>query len=439
MAHNAETRQQRATRKFDEQQRAHMDKVDADNMTATLRALLNLDTTKAREIIKNPRGIKSLMETERGLVCLYVMHAIVLALISEDCDTILNEMSDDNIAILRTCVSIAKKTPRGDPIAIKDTEAKRLESKKSGLTKLSDGKTREMTQHEKWENEFMLKSLEICKKVSDEAFWQDSITQLDKWADKIDTFKRKEVLLETQDTLLTIKEVADKLGTTPGKVYNHISRCLTGKNQADAAKINELFVFKDIKDGKKQVSGLRESCFEEYKKLFGKIRPYNRKPQEVKEPTNAEPKETVVAQAPVAQPQKDGLLGVTALHAFLGGLYKLLDEAKAELEAANNDYTKTFDALGKASNQVGRSMLIAQLGVANTAISNAQSKVDDLEKRINDGNAALKAKENADQAASVAKENLDKAKKELDDAKKAQQDADAIIAAILANTNTTQK
>ena len=429
MAHSAETKKQRATRELYEQQRAYMDKVDADNITATLRALLNFDTAKAREIIKNPRGIKSLMDTQHGLVCLHAMHAVALALVSEDCDTILNEMSDADIAVLRECISIAKKIHRGDPNNIKTFEAKRLESRESGLKTLSDGQTCEMTQHEKWENEVMLKSLEICKKVSDEAFWQDSITQLDKWGNKIDNFKREKVLLKPQDTLLKITQVAEKLDTTPKKVYQHISRCLNGKNKNVAAKIKELFEFKDIK-GRERISGLHESCFEEYKKLFGQIRPYNRKPKAVENKPAVQPKTT----------QKAGImLRVTALRTFLDGLVALLNEAKAELTAAKNDYNKTLGDLGQESDPEKRSKLIEQLAYTNTAIANAQSKVADTEKRLNNGTVALQAKENADRAASAAQVNLDKAKKELNDAKKAQKDADAMIATILANTRTPQK
>jgi len=462
---------------LESQERVYADHNDAALLMGVLDALEGVQKEKAQDIlVNNPGPLLSLSKPKFAgtaltspLTCPYALHAVIVPLVGSDYTAIVNTMEDHNIRILSDCIDIAKKQLRPSNFVL-DT-IKKLESEvetHKATSLVTDGlgnvvtTERPLTESELICKQRALKSKKVevqfmlNKDRPNEDIWTETVEELDKLSAVVDAVmlergidksapmpvatEEKNEVADTEQPIWTIEDLAKALndnGTKASvkKIQGHISRKL--KKPEEAAKIETWFVFKQ---GVQNAQGFRSQYFAMYREMFANIRPYNRKPKEVEKPTDAKPTETVVAQAPVAQPQKvDGLLGVTALRAFLDSLVALLEKAKAELDTPKNNYNKTLSDLGQESDPEKRSELIGQLSQANTAVSNAQSKVDDIKKRLDDGNAALKAKEDADHAASVAQENMDKAKKELDFAKKAQKEADAIISAILANTNTPQK
>ena len=461
------------------QEHVHTDHNDAALLMEVLDALEGVQKERAQGIlVNNPGSLLSLSKPKSAgndaltspLTCPYALHAVIVPLVGSDYKAILDTMEDRNIRILSNCIDIVIKFPRPGNFVLSDIEKLKLEIKNRKATSVKTDYLggiipieRTLTESELIYKQRELRAKEVASQFvfnesrPDSDIWTETIEDLNKLSAAVDaamlergidksapvhtaSAEKEEEATDTEQPIWTINDLAKALNdngieASVKKIQGHISRKL--KKPDEAAKIETWFVFKQ---GVLNAQGFRSQYFAMYQEMFTNIRPYNRKSKEVEKTTEAQTKETVVVQAPVAQPQKvDGLLGITALRTFLDGLVALLNEAKAELDAAKNNYNKTLSDLGQESDPEKRSELIGQLSQANTAVSNAQSKVDDIKKRLDDGNAALKAKEDADHAASVAQENMDKAKKELDFAKKAQKEADAIISAILANTNTPQK
>ena len=414
-------KQRRLDRESAAKQQANMDKKDAEKIRETLDALLNFDSIKAREIIKNPRDIASLMQLNRGLVCIYVMHAVAIALVSENCSEVLNEMSDDDIATLRKCISGAKQLKRPNAALTESAIQERQERRESGKIKLSkNGETRNMTPYEYWENEVMLKSMAIYQKVNAGTFWQDAIDQLQRWTDAIETFERadkmKMKIINTEPVkkvekakvkakkmaklmLLTIKQLSDKLNaagleSTPKKIQHHVERCLA-KGGDIANKIKTWFVFEETaKCAKGFIAD--ENYFEQYKKEFASIRAYHRKPK-------AKQQEPVVAESPKpAEPDTPKtMLDVRAMDAFLTSLIELYEKANDDMEAAKQKRKSIATQINAETDEEKIEKMTNELADINAEVKQHKSVVDQLSRAkalADKKNQALDAKNAAERA-----------------------------------------
>lgn len=239
---NSETKLQKQIRKEGIKQKMFVDSKDTDTINAMFNALLKLDSQTALNLIKKPNLIIGLIDGTHNFKCLYALHAIVITLISSNCADILNDMSDENIATLKKCISIAKKYDQQDVKTLNDQIAQRKK------------KTKGLSAEEQLENRHMIQALCIAAKVNDGLFWADSIKELNKWSTAIDNFvrtprpqKKPEIQTPKQKSseYWTIKQLAQQLGGEKEyNIRNHITPYLKGKK---TGPISDWFVSKDGK------------------------------------------------------------------------------------------------------------------------------------------------------------------------------------------------
>lgn len=187
---NNETKLQKAIRESVIAEQKAIAQNDALEITEILTALQTFDVEKAQELVKKPNALKALIQKENGLVCLYAVHAVMLALIGTDCTSILNDMTDEDIVVLKECISTVNTLPCPTKSSIDSQTNQRIVMKKTGLTIPLDtnGQGRKLSQNELWVNDQMLKLLRIYTSVHD--LWQDSVSELNKWSNAIATFQR---------------------------------------------------------------------------------------------------------------------------------------------------------------------------------------------------------------------------------------------------------
>ena len=447
----AEAKLEKQCEQIDKEMNSHVheDANDAKQLEEILVALKEFNADKARDILQHSISsieylIKPKAKADRltsPLTCKYALHAVLAPLVSEKCHDVLDNMNDEDIQTLKKCISIAKFYPRpsksGNDSDIATTEEK-ISTRKE-ILHVSSGGSVVPVEHALSENQIIvlkreLKVYQLEKEFTEEEnadkkqaseFWSDAIAELDRWFNAIETYKRtskyvplatevlddkkgepkaEKILIKDQDLLLTIKQVAERLGTTPQKVYAHISRCLNGKNQDSAAKVKEYFVF-TTKEGKKQVQALRESCFEEYKKLFASIRKYNRKPKEIEETANAQD---------VAHKT---LLDVKATESTATAIIRLIEIAAqydikhGELESAKNDLTLVQKAMIGQTDPQKVDELANKILAANTVV---KQKTTEFETCVQAKNL-LNKKDSAQTAKAEAEQSLVKATKDLDE------------------------
>ena len=456
-------REQAATRaeeqeKLDQENAVHVlkDEKDAKKLEEILDALEQCDTAKMLDIIKHhPYNIASLIQPKNnawaaahgfeeqltsGLTCPYALHAVLVPLVSEDCDSVLNEMTDYDIGVLKSSIDFALQLSRPSTFVIDEIAKleKELETHR-GIKIVHDGLggSTETTYPLK-EDEFIIKQRELKAKKVEKQFvekkkddnkenknekkhdlWEDACEQLQRWAGAIKVFIRTKPLQVISaepkklkrslklkqkmpmDMLLTIPQLADILKTTPSKIYAHVSRCLNSKNQTVIDKINTWFVFK-IKNGKRQVHAIRESCVKPYSELFAKIRPYNRK--EKSNPAKTAP---VVAKKPANATTKT-LSDLQALAAYADGLVEICNKAKTELDNANKKFADAGARVVKETDAKKRTGLIEKMDKANDAVLAAEKAYNEAFGNLSEAKSLLQAHLDAESALNVVNARIAK-------------------------------
>lgn len=446
----AEAKLEKQCEQIDKEMNSHVheDANDAKQLEEILVALKEFNADKARDILQHSISsieylIKPKAKADRltsPLTCKYALHAVLAPLVSEKCHDVLDNMNDEDIQTLKKCISIAKFYPRpsksGNDSDIATTEEK-INTRKE-ILHVSSGGSVVPIEHALSENQIIvlkreLKVYQLEKEFTEEEntdkkqaseFWSDAIAELDRWFNAIETYKRtskyvplatevlddkkgepkaEKILIKDQDLLLTIKQVAERLGTTPQKVYAHISRCLNGKNQDSAAKVKEYFVF-TTKEGKKQVQALRESCFEEYKKLFASIRKYNRKPKAIEQQPVVQPKVEKTAK-PQNVAHKD-YTDVKAAEAIVKALKAMLEEAIAKTESSKAKRNDIIAQMQNESDTVKFDALTDQVKQVNTEVAEAEKEQEAINFLVEQGKQKIKTVQDAESALLAAQADL---------------------------------
>jgi len=399
------TKQQRLNKEYAAKQQANMDKKDADNICETLDALLRSDPIKAREIIKNPRGIASLMQLHSGPVCIYVMHAVVSALVSENCSDILNEMSNEDIEILNKCISDAKKMKRPEDPIIVSTIRERQERRETGKIKLStNGETRNMTPYEHWENGVMLKSMAIYQKVNTETFWQNAIGQLKRWSDAIETFEREPQQIATElttdaesDELWTMDQLAEFLGIPKAQVIH--------KN---------IFVPTDKKELWFSGNTRSRRFISKYKyeyKTWSDARANENKAKKTVKSTVVKP-----ATKPAKQHSNKTMLDVRAMDAFLVKLVELGEKSRGDMDVAIQKRKSIATQINDETDEEKIEKLTKELTKVNAEVKQHKSVVEQLDRvqsLIDKKNHAQDVKDTAERALSDAEKSFNSVVEEI--------------------------
>ena len=367
-----ETKKQQALRKSAIAEQMNTDKNDADKIIKTLNALLKFDAVKARELIKTPSALRALINKETGLTCIYAMHAIVFTLFDENCANVLNEMTDEDIATLKQCISDAKKLHRPNIDSVKAHKSTRSEMQKNHTIVINPktNETRKMTSHEIWVNDQELKSLSVYGKVYD--WWDDSIVQLDKWSDAIDNFVRTApentpapaVAADVAPVkkLLSTDELMKLFGVKKGifqKVNRQMSKeqdttwftCKRGINRKFRAEFLEQYTawFKSVREQR------NDAC----------VKPATKKPGKI---TN--------------------MLDVKALEAALATIIEMGKNSKEELNTATNIRKAVQDAIFNETDEDKIAKLSAELTHTNDIVKEKKSvyeqfnRANDLYKKL---------------------------------------------------------
>ena len=375
--HKGETRKQQALRKSAIAAQMSRNINDADKITQTLSALLEFNATKARELIKNPCDLRTLINKETGLTCIYAMHAIAFALVGENCAEILNEMTDAGIAILKQCISDAKKIKRPNIDSVEMYRSARLEMQKThkNIINTETGETREMTSHEIWVNDQELKSLFVYTKVYD--WWDDAVVQLDIWSNAIDNF---------------VRTVPEKIEQQPQQMAPAPAPVAT-ESAAPAKKLlstDELMKLLGIKKGKFQQTN-RQMTKEQDTIWFTCRRGVNRKfrVKFLEEYTAWFKSVKVPAQKtsvkPVAkQPRKiSNMLDVKALEAALAAIVEMGKNSGKELNTATSMRKAVQDAIFNETDEDKIAKLSAELTHTNDIVKEKKSVYEQFN-RAND-------------------------------------------------------
>ena len=419
MAHNNETKQQKYARAYVTKQQTNLYKKDADNISTTLNVLSKLDVSGARKLVTNPADIRSLIQRENGFVCLYAMHAIAAVLVNENCPDILNEMTDEDIAILQKCVSIAKQLPHPHTKFISQSEKERLERKHSGRIKLSDDTTRAMTQFEVLENDVMLNSLAIYKKVENEQCWQDALNGLQILTDAIATFKRQSKNQESTglEEIWTIQQLAEKLDVPVYHVYNHVKHQILRSHSSLARKIGQESIdemrnwFICVKEqGTYKRYVFRAKYFDEYKQVFT-----TRRTRSVKTKSKTQKQNT----------KHSTQLDIRVMEVKLAAIIKLCTQAEQELNDAIKKRQSVQNAIGQETDDDKISELSVELVQHNDSVKQKKQIVE----RFKTIKSLYQQQQQAKDAKTSAEHALYDATKSLD----------AINAEIAAMLSTKQK
>ena len=394
------TKQQRALQEALLAKRTQTDKNDADILNKMFDALLHFDKEMARELIVQPKCIKRLItQNMEGLVCFYSLHAIVLALIDDNCSDILNQMTDDDIATLKECITIAMGRERLAPEIIESHILKRKKEMEN------------LKQYEKWVSSCMLQSLTISKEVNTEALWNDSKKQLAIWHDAIENFVRTQPQIpeatktsETNDaqqtTLLTYKQIAQKLGLEKeAAVYDHIVRQIFGSRAEKISKLSTAELdeirkwFVAAKYGSSKRYMLHSEYFDKYQKLFQNRRTRKVSPKHAtrtqKSTTSQTPQQTTSATSQYTQ------LDVKALEKTLAAIVKMGQTAIENADKAVKQRQSIQDAIAKESDDNKIVELSAKLVKQNKEVIQKKSVAEkfktakDLYEKLQQAKASL--------------------------------------------------
>ena len=165
-----------------------------DFLQEFLNGLDGLDSASARGVVKQPQLIKPYLSLRKGcgLPCFYLLHIILLtldltfdkAMVDKGRSEILNEMSDEDIAVLKECIVIAKSKNKYDV---------------AEATKLVENKKRA-------KDPFMLVSAKITLAVAE--LWDDAVRALNAWDNATMNFVRvikpKEIVAPIAQTSETV-------------------------------------------------------------------------------------------------------------------------------------------------------------------------------------------------------------------------------------------
>ena len=256
---------------------------DTDTIKNIFDATSNCKAAKAREILAEPENLKGLLgcNKENNAPCFYALHAlfIVLALRDTDRKVFLNNMTDENIAILRELILIAKQRPLPDK-----------ESLNKVLTTRSTKKLTPTTQ-EYISNQSMILSARLTMDVAD--WWEDATKELDKWLNDINNFKREKISVSIENWW-SLADLAQKLGCKSMGAF-YIKKCeLLKQKSILAAEINSWFAHK----GTKKL--FNPEYFAEFKKLWDETKVPNRS-KISKSKALAKPQKAIKAKAPKAE------------------------------------------------------------------------------------------------------------------------------------------
>lgn len=364
----------------------------------------SLDTKMARELlVTKTYDIFNLAQDneKHELKCFYALHAILLALVSEERNDILNEMSDTNIDILKKCIVIAQKRIRPNTKIVENKRDMRSAEIAMGIAQNS------MVYNG------MIKTAQIALNVN--AFWDEAVTELQKWSDAVNNYQRphlensaekidcmfekqpddnSEVKENTESKeeveLWTTDVLVEKLGCkSRAAFYTKKSEII--KNNADRAdEINGWFIVRWHRPAL-----FKAKFFDELQKLWVKgakqktVKKVKEKVPATKPVVNKEEK-----QKPIKQPKT--LSDVKALEAYIVALQELCDNAGKAVKSSEDAYA---DAMQKATNAkpADRRELLERALNANDKIAEAQATFDEFKQRLDVANKLLQEKKHAEE------------------------------------------
>ena len=375
---------------------------DTDAIKNIFDATSNCKVAKAREILAEPKNLKSLLgcDKENNFPCFYALHAlfIVLALRDTDRKVFLNNMTDENIAILRELILIAQKRPFPDEIALNKM-----------LTTRSAQKLTPNTQ-EYVSNQSMILSARVTLDVV--KWWEEATKELDKWLNDINNFKRENISTSVENWWL-LADLAKKLGCKNINAF-YMKKCeLLKQKPLLAAEINSWFAAK----GPKKL--FNPDCFAEFKALWDPVtfptkakkslskprKPVKavaskaeRKPRKAAKATVVsvveQPKETANAQKPVVkrgrkprqvqEPAKTEnkelktLTDFKAFKEFIDWLAEQNTKAQNDFNTKTVDYESKLDAIREIKDSEQRVELLQQITEANAAVIESEKTFNQI-------------------------------------------------------------
>lgn len=376
--------------------------------------LQSLDTKMARELlVTKTYDIFNLAQDneKHELKCFYALHAILLALVSEERNNILNEMSDAGIDTLKKCIVIAKKRMRPNVKIVKDKRDMRSNEIAMGIAQNSVV------------NNGMIKTAQIALNVG--AFWNEAIAELQKWSDAVDNYKKTRLeksvepinqitVSQSDDNSKTKEEVelwttdmlAEKLGCK-SKGSFHTKKSEIIKNNANRAdEINSWFIIRWHRPAL-----FKAEFFDKLQKLWVKgakqkpVKKVKEKVPATKPVVNKEEK-----QKPIKQPKT--LSDVKALEAYIAALQTLSDNAGKAVKSSEDAYA---DAMQKVTNAkpADRRELLERALKANDKIAEDQATFDEFKQRLDTANKLLQDKKRAEEKLRSVNAEITKALREF--------------------------
>jgi len=329
------------------------------------------------------------------LKCFYALHAILLALISEDTNDILKEMSNTNIDVLKKCIVIAQKRKRPNAKIVQDKLDTRSVEIAMGIAQDSVV------------NKGMIKTAQIALNVG--VFWNEAIAELQKWSDAVDNCKKTRLeksvepinqitVSQSDDNSKTKEEVelwttdilVEKLGCK-SKGYFHTKKSEIIKNNADRAdEINGWFIVRWHRPAL-----FKAKFFDELQKLWVKgakqkpVKKVKEKVPATKPVVNKEEKQTIIKRPKT-------LSDVKALETYIAALRELCDNADKAVKSSEDAYA---DAIKEATNAkpADRHELLERALKANDKIAEAQATFDEFKQCLDAANKLLQDKKRAEE------------------------------------------
>ena len=370
-------------RKKASEQRNNMDKNDADIITSTLDALLQLDQEIARKLIMNPSTIKGLMDkgAKHNLKCVYALHAIVAALVGSDMSEILNQMTDSNISILKDCVSIAK----GSKQMSIETIDKHIQQRRNDAKKHLD-------QQRAMENSCMIKSLQIYREVNAD-LWDASCESLQQLSDTLDHFERAPqktlAIVPNDSSLCNMKDLAELLGTTDTKQIHNLKNNNKSKTDKMFVNVGNRTMFKF-------------EYFDELKQMFEASKcvrtPKNDKAKTQKKETKATSKKQHGSGDKPAKKKRKTMLDVKAADKYASELIALCEQQKSARDKALADRTAIQQQIANATDDDTIAELSIKLTQANDQVKTTRTALDGVQSMLDEYTHAAEKKAAAEKA-----------------------------------------
>ena len=368
----------------------------------------SLDAHTARVLLtKKTYDIFNLVQDneKHELKCFYALHAILLALVSEDRDEILNEMSDANIDTLKKCIVIAQKRIRPNVKIAENKRDMRSAEIAMGITPNSmvcNG---------------MIKTAQIALNVN--VFWDEAVAELQKWSDAIKNYKRpqSEDSVEKIDRIFEIQpddnsEVSEaKENTEPKKevelwTTDMLVEKLGCKTKA-AFQTKKSEIIKNNADRADEIRGWfivrwrRPALFKA--EFFGELQKLWTKGATKQKTVRNTKKNTSVAKPVVNKEEKQKtakqpktLSDVKALEAYIVALCELCDNADKAVKSSETVYENAMKEAATAKPADRRKLLEHALN-ANDKIAEAQSTFDEFKQRLDTAKKLLQDKKHAEE------------------------------------------